>query len=132
MVYFSRFLRDEQSRNHYAGVIRQYVAITGLNVEDFNKILEGLGRIHRHFEDSLPNDNFQPVAPLIIDDNITMACHTRYFNAIRHCRSAVAYPLGADVDPNGELEHLRGTSHIHTEDNAVQYLGKRIEEEKTK
>ena len=27
------------------------------------------------------------------------------------------------MDPNGDLERIAGTSHIHTEDNVVQYLG---------
>jgi len=101
-------------------------------MEDFNKTLEGFGRIHRYFEDSLPNDRIQPIIPLLIDENISIACHTRYFSSIRHHRSTIGFPFGPDVDPNGNLEKLSGSSYIHTEDNAVQYLEEKTEDGKKK
>jgi hypothetical protein len=130
--FFSRFLRDEKSKKRFAEVARQYVAITGLNIEVFDKTLEGLGKIHNFFEDSLPNERLQSMDPLLIEDNIAMACYTRYFHAARYCRQATAYPFRPDVDPNGDLERLRGASYVHTEDNAVQYLGKKVDNGKTK
>lgn len=132
VINSSRFLRDEGSKNRYAGILRQYVAITGLNTDVFNKTLEGLEKIHRFFEDSLPNEELQPMIPLSIEDNAAMACHTRYFHSTRYCRQAIAYPFGSGVDPNGDLERLQGTSYVHTEDNAVQYLEKKIDEGRTK
>ena len=125
-------MRNEQSRGRYAAVVRQYVAITGLNIEDFNKLLESIERVHRYFGDCLPNNCLQPIAPLLIDDNIAMACYTRYFNPIRHGKTTASYPFGQGVDPNGELMQLGGSSYIHTEDNAIQYLEKKIENEKPK
>ena len=126
MVNFSGLLQDQRKTNRYAGIIQQYVAVSGLNIEEFNKILDGLGKIHGFFGDSLPNKRLQPISPLVIEDNVAVACHTRYFSSARYCRSATAHPFGPGVDPNGELEKLQGTSFIHTEDNAVQYMGKKF------
>lgn len=125
--YISQIFKDERSRNRYAGFVRQYVAITGLNIEDFNKVLDGLGKVHSFFEDSLPNKCLQPMVPLIIEENVAMACHTRYFHPTRYSSSTPAHPFGPGVDPDGDLERLQGTSYIHTEDNAVQYLGKKFD-----
>ena len=128
VVNFSRCLHDERSKNRYAGIIRQYVAISGLNIEVFNQLLDGLGKIHRFFKDSLPNKRLQPMIPLVIEDNVAMVCHTRYFHPTRYCRSATALLFGPGVDPKGYLEQLQGTSYIHTKDNVVQYLGKKSDE----
>jgi hypothetical protein len=125
-------LRDDKSKNRYASVARQYVAITGLNTEAFDKVMEGLGQIHNFFEDSLPHERLQPMIPLLMDDNYAFACHTRYFLSTRYCSQSTAYPFSQDVDPNGHLERLGGASYIHTEDNAVQYLGKKYDRGKTR
>jgi hypothetical protein len=109
--------------------MRQYVALTGLNLEDFNKTLEGLGKVHRFFEDLLPGNKLQPMETLSIDGNLALACHTRYFRERRHCRSAVPYPFGPGVDPNKDLERLGGDLYIHTEENVVQYLGRKTDGE---
>lgn len=125
-------MQDEGSRNRYAGVIRQYVAITGLNINDFNKIIEGIAKIHSFFEDSLPNESLQPMIPLVMEENVAMACHTRYFHATRFYKSAIPHPLGSGVDPNGDLQLLQGDSYVHTEDNVVQYLEKKFDDGRIK
>ena len=132
VVNFSWCLQDERSKNHYAGIIWQYMAILELNIKVFNQILDGLGKIHRFFEDSLPNKWLQPIIPLIIEDNVAMACHTRYFHPTCYCRSATALPFGPGIDPKGYLEQLQGTLYIHTKDNVVQYLGKKSDERGTR
>ena len=121
-------MRDEKSKSRYAGIIRQYIAITGLNLEQFNTAIEGLGRVHRYFEDLLPNYKLEPLQPLTINGILALACCTRYFIACRHCKSADSCPFELGVDPNGDLQWLAGNSYIHTEDNAVQYLGKKNSE----
>ena len=40
----------------------------------------------------------------------------------RNCRLLVEQPFGPGVDPNGDLERIKGNTYIHTEDNVVQYL----------
>jgi hypothetical protein len=129
-LFCSRFLRDERSKNRYAGYIRQYVAISGLNISEFNETLQGLERVHRFFNDSLPKNNLEPMEPLLIDENFAMACHTRYFLRNRFCKSKTPHPFGPGVDPSGDLGRLAGNSYIHTDENAVQYLGKKAESEK--
>ena len=121
-----------KSKDRLAGFIRQYVAITGLNIADFNKTLEGIGKIHRLFGDALPDITLEPMVPLLIHDHLAMACHTRYFLPSRLCISLNPHPFGPGVDPNGDLEKLKGTSYVHTEDNVVQYLGKRTFEGESK
>lgn len=128
---FRQTLGDVKSKKKHAGSIRQYVAITGLNLEDFDRTMEGLGKVHRYFENSLPSHILEPMIPLF-DDYVAFGCHSRYFNSIRHGKSIISHPFGPDVDPNGDLELLRGDSHIHTEDNVVQYLGKKVDDGKTK
>jgi len=127
---FSLSLRNEKSKIRCANYLRQYVAITGLNLEVFNTTLEGLGRVYRYFEDMLPKYEVEPLEPVTIHEHIAMACYTRYFLPYRSCKTAVRYPFGPEVDPDGVLERLGGNSFLHTEDNVVQYLGKRVDEEK--
>lgn len=108
------------------------MAITGLNINDFNKIIEGIAKIHSFFEDSLPNESLQPMIPLVMEENVAMACHTRYFHATRFYKSAIPHPLGSGVDPNGDLQLLQGDSYVHTEDNVVQYLEKKFDDGRIK
>jgi hypothetical protein len=93
-------------------------------------MLESLGKIHRYFEDSLPNNKIEPLEPFILHGNLAMACYTRYFLPYRYCKSISSHPFGPGVDPEGVLRRLGGNSYIHTEDNAVQYLGKTNHAEK--
>ena len=108
------------------------MAITGLNLEDFNKMLEGVGKIHRYFEDALPNRSLGPMEPLLIHDNLALAAYTRYFLPAIDCRSSTPCTFGPGVDPDGDLVKLGGTSYVHTEHNVVQYLGRRTHEGKIK
>jgi hypothetical protein len=123
ITFPSHSVRDNGSKQRYAGYIRQYVALTGLGLEEFNQVLMGLARAHKYFEDFLPPNKLEPLEPFAINGNLALACHTRYLTARRFCRSAIAQPFGPGVDPNGDLARIAGTSHIHTEDNVVQYLG---------
>jgi hypothetical protein len=100
-------------------------------LEEFNKTLSGLARVHKYFEDVLPADKLEPLEPFTLHGYLALACHTRYFMARRYCRSAVAIAFGPGVDPNGDLERIGGDSYIHTEDNVVQYLGIKTDEEKS-
>ena len=125
-------MRGERSQNRLAGFIRQYVAITGLNLIDFNKTLEGIGKIHQLFEYALPNNTLEPMVTLLIDDNLAMACHTRYFTPARFCKSSIPYSFGPGIDPNEDLAKLAGTSYVHTEENVVQYLAEKSQEGESK
>jgi len=107
------------------------VAITGLNLEDFNKTLEGVGKVHRYFEDTLSN-TLEPMVPLVIDDYLAIAAHTRYFLPAVDCKSLTPCTFGPGIDPNGDLKKLGGTSFVHTEHNVVQYLGRKTHEGKSK
>jgi hypothetical protein len=46
-----------------------------LNLEEFNKTLDGLMKVCSYFEDALPNYEMEPIEPLTIHNNITMACY---------------------------------------------------------
>ena len=108
------------------------MAVTGFNLEAFNQALEGIGKIHRFFEDVLPDNCLEPMVPFTIDDNAAMACYTRYFLRSHSCKSLNPRQFGPGVDPNGDLEKLQGSLYVHTEDNAVQYLGEKKTEGKSK
>ncbi|KAF8798316.1 hypothetical protein BYT27DRAFT_7123499, partial [Phlegmacium glaucopus] len=105
--------------------IRQYIAVTGIGLEEFNQILQGFGRVHNFFEDVLPVDKLERLELFSINGNLALACHTRYFQARCYCRSAVPQPFGPGVDPNGDLEQIGRDLFIHTEDNVVQYLARK-------
>ena len=68
-------LRDKRSKHCYANCIHQYIALTGLNLEQFHKMLDGLSKVHSYFEDLLTDYKIEPVEPLTIYDNVTMACY---------------------------------------------------------
>ena len=86
--------------------------------------------MHRFFEDTLSRFKMEPLEPVTIHENLTMPCYTRYFHPYRFCKSAAPYPFGPGVDPDRVLEQLGGAAYVHTEDNAVQYLGKKVDQEK--
>jgi len=111
------------------GIIRQYVALTGLGIEEFNSTLTGLARVHKYFKDVLPADKLERLDPFSLHGYLALACHTRYFHARHLCQSAVAIPFGPGVDPLGVLERIAGDLYVHTEDNVVQYLGKKTDRE---
>jgi hypothetical protein len=72
------------------------------------------------------------MVPFTIDDSAAMACYTRYFLRSRSCKSLTPRQFGPGVDPNGDLEKLQGSLYVHTEDNAVQYLGEKPEKKEGK
>jgi len=119
---------NKASRARYATVIRQYVAITGLNLEAFQKTLEGQEKIHAFFQDSLPNQTLQPTSSISFHKNLAMACYTRYFQSTTIYRPLFPHPFGPGVDPNGDLNRLRGDTYMHIEDNVVQYLGRKFDD----
>ncbi|KAF8802306.1 hypothetical protein BYT27DRAFT_7050192, partial [Phlegmacium glaucopus] len=112
------------SKNRYAKFIQQYVAVTGIGLEEFSKVLSGLTRVHQYFEDLLPANKLEQLEPFSINGNLTLACHTRYFQSHRHCQSADPHPFGPGVDPNDDIKQIGGDLYIHTEDNVVQYLAR--------
>jgi hypothetical protein len=122
-------MHNEKRKNRYAGYVRQYVALIGLDLDDFNNALGGFMRVHRYFQDTLSTDRLERSEPLSIDGSLAFASHTRYFSARRNCRSTLPMPFGAGVDPNGDLERIGGASYVHTEDNVVQYLGRKHDDE---
>jgi hypothetical protein len=103
--------------------MRQYVAITGLDMDSFDITLDGFAKVYCFFRNTLPHDRMEDFHPVSMGGYTALACHTRYFTLRRNCYSAVQKPFGPGVDPNGDLEHLKGDAHVHTEDNIVQYLG---------
>jgi hypothetical protein len=125
--FFSHSLRDKKSKHRYANCICQYVALTGLNQEEFNKMLNGLMKVCSYFEDALPNYGIEPIEPLTIHNNIVMACYIQYFKPSCYCKTPVPYPFGPGVDPNGHLVVLTGNGFIHMENNSVQYLRKKVD-----
>jgi hypothetical protein len=72
--FFSHSLQDKKSKHRYANCICQYVALMGLNLEEFNKTLDGLMK-RSYFKDALPNYKIEPVETLTIHNNIAMACY---------------------------------------------------------
>ena len=67
--FSSHSLQDKRSKHHYANCICQYIALMGLNLEEFNKTLDGLSKVHSYFEDLLTDYEIEPVEPLTIHNN---------------------------------------------------------------
>ena len=67
-------------------------------------------------------EGFQPV---FIHRSVMLASHTRYLTSWHNCHSAEQQPFGPGIDPNGDLESLKGNTYVHTEDNIVQNLGQK-------
>jgi hypothetical protein len=84
-------------------------------------------KVHSYFEDALLNYKIEPIKPLTIHNNITMAWYMQYFEPSRYCKTLVPYPFGPGVDPNGHLAVLAGNGFIHMENNSVQYLWKKVD-----
>jgi len=76
LTSLSHSVRDNGSKQRYAGYIRQYIALTGLGLEEFNQVLMGLARAHKYFEDFLPLNKLELLEPFTINGNLALACHT--------------------------------------------------------
>jgi hypothetical protein len=103
----------------------------GLNLEEFNKMLNSLMKVCSYFEDALPNYEIEPVEPLTIHNNIVMACYMRYFKPSCYCKRLVPYSFGPGVDPNRHLAVLVENEFIHMENNSVQYLWKKVDRDES-
>jgi hypothetical protein len=99
--------------------------LTGLNLEFFDSTLEGLARVHRFFQDSLPIDTLEPFQIPTTEGFSVLSSHTRYLSPRRNFCSPIIRTFGPNIDPNGDLESLKGHNYVHTEDNIVQYLGEK-------
>lgn len=127
IVYYFQYARwagnDKRRNQNYAAFIRQHVALSGLNSDPFNKSLEAFAKVHRYFGDLLPADKLECLQSISIDGSAALNCHTRYFTSHRNCLGRpVKQPFGLGVDPNGDLERIKGDTYIHMEDNVVQYM----------
>ena len=103
--------------------------MTGFGAEDFNQTLMGLARVHDYFRSVFP-DKICPFEPFDIDGNLALASSTRYFHSRHHNRSATPQAFGPGVDPHGILDKMGGETYIHTEDNVVQFLGRKTDDGK--
>ena len=99
-----------------ATFIHQYVALTGFDLEAFEDILGGLARVHCLFKDLLPANKLENLEYVSDTGYATLTCHTRYFTSRCSCYSPIVDNFGPDVDPNGNLEKLKGNNFVHTED----------------
>jgi hypothetical protein len=97
----------------------------------FNETLEGLARVHRFFEDSLPVNSLESFQLPTMEGFSVLASHTRYLTSRRNSISPILQSFGPGVDPNGDLEFLKGNNFVHTEDNFVQYLGENKKDNET-
>ena len=124
-IFISQTRNDQGRIQKFAAIARQYIALTGLNLDLFDDALEGLARVHRFFEDSLPPNSIESFQLPTIEGSSVLASHTRYFTPRRNSLSLILENFGPGVDPNGVLEYLKGSNFVHTEDNVVQYLGEK-------
>jgi hypothetical protein len=85
-------------------------------------------KVCSYFKDALPNYKIEPVEPLTIHNSIAMACYMQYFEPSHYCKTLVPYPFGPGVNLNGHLAVLVGNRFIHMENNSVQYLRKKVDQ----
>ena len=74
---YTRSVGNNKRRNrNYAGFIRQYVALSSLNLDSFNKSLEAFAKVHCSFGDLLPADKLESLPTVSIDGFAALRCHT--------------------------------------------------------
>jgi hypothetical protein len=119
--------------------LRQAITLSGLGTPTFKNALMAASEIYGHFDRQFLEGILDSWASSPVDDNecpcLTMS--NRYFTPSNEAHGLEAVPFHKGVDPRGILQNMaKGdglTTHIHTEDNQVQYFStKRDAEGKTK
>ena len=92
-------------------------------MELFDETLQGLQEFIVFFEDSLPSNALKSFQLPMMEDFSILVAHTGYFTSCCDYFSPIIQIFGIGIDPNRDLEMLKGSHFVHTEDNIVQYLG---------
>ena len=92
-------------------------------------MITGLAHIHKFFKDAFA-ERLEAFQPSTINGNLALVSSTRYFHTRHHHCLAIPQAFGPGIDPNGILERIGGNAYIYTEENVVQYLGKKSDDKK--
>ena len=108
--------------------LRQSVTLSGLGSPTFQNALMAVNEIYGHFDRQFSEDVLEPwsCSPIDNDNFPCISLSNRYLTPASEAHGLEAVPFHKGVDPKGILQSMaKGDglmTHVHTEDNQVQYF----------
>ena len=108
--------------------LRQAITLSGLGSATFQNALMAANEIYGHFDRQFSEGTLDSWNSSPVDDNDFHCINlsNRFFTPANEADGLEAIPFHKGVDPRGILQNMaKGdglTTHVHTEDNQVQYF----------
>lgn len=104
----------------------QRVAVTGLGLDNFQDILEGIRNINDTFMAEVPPEKFQGIEPTEVDGMTCIRFANRFLTPKSMAEQTVhTHSSMLIIDPYSHLKRAAGNKYVHTDDNVVKYFKKR-------
>jgi hypothetical protein len=102
--------------------------LTGLGSPSFQWAITSINEIYGIFQRQLPESKLQNWSPGTFRDYPTLELSNRYFTPKKDAPNLEHIPFHKNVDPHGILEAMAHEGYKHTEENAVSYYARRVDE----
>ncbi|KAF9470570.1 hypothetical protein BDN70DRAFT_902002 [Pholiota conissans] len=102
--------------------LRQAITITGLGSDLFDNYVQNMEHIYLTFSNHFPDGKLDKWEPAMYQGVMAFDAHARYFTQKHFVPSSESIPFHSTVDPDGNLESMRGEDMVHAADNEVDYF----------
>ena len=110
--------------NSKAKYLRQSATLTAFGDPVFNKPIENIAAIYAIFKRAVGDNLSEGAVCSMYEEFPAIDVTNRYFTPKGGADSQEIRPLTAEVDPNGYLAKVAGSTYVHTEENKVYYFEK--------
>jgi hypothetical protein len=108
--------------------LRQAITLTGLGSPSFDDAVASAQEIYLLFQRQFPEGKLQNWSSSTFRDYPTLELSNRYFTPKKDALNMEHLPFHKTVDPHGILEAMAREGYKHTEENAVSYYARRIDD----
>ena len=110
--------------NGKAKYLRQSATLTAFGNSVFDKPIENIAAIYAIFKRAVGDNISESAVYSMYEDFPAIDVANRYFTPRDGADCEEIRPLTAEVDPNGYLAKVAGSTYVHTEENKVYYFEK--------
>jgi hypothetical protein len=112
---------------HRFKYLRQNISLTGLGSATFSSALDAAQVIYKHFDRQFPEGLLDSWSPMRSTNSSldSLDISNRYLTPLRDVGGSSlveSIPFHKGVNPRNILSDMARNSHIHTEDNYVEYF----------
>lgn len=104
--------------------LRQSATLTAFGNPVFDKPIENIAAIHAIFKRAVGDNMSENAVYSMYEDSLAIDVANRYFTPKVGADCQEIQPVTAEVDPNGYLAKVAGSTYVHTEENKVYYFEK--------